>query len=313
MVWINRTNLFDAAARLRRLPRERLRPRGRPRGPVRVRQAHDAETPPERRSARRRPMPPLDAAVRAELRSLPADRPHAPSSTSAASRRGPTPATACRCIGPHGQRGRRGGRGQPQGHPQRRRGRARRRRAGRGRPRTTARRSSTTSPRTWPRAPRSSPPRLRALTGDAPDGAAGGRGRDRAALHLRRLGRQVRRRRPPHAAAQRHAGDERADRRDRHRLPGRGPAARLRLAAWRRRSPWATRWCCALRAPPARRHRPLPGARDLRRARRRRQHRHRRAATRWRRCWPSTTTWTRSGTSGRPRAAPWWSAPRSAT
>ena len=40
----------------------------------------------------------------------------------------------------------------------------------------------------------------------------------------------------------------------------------------------------------------------------RREHRDRRAATSSRRCWPSTPTWTRSGTSGRRRAAPSWSA-----
>ena len=49
---------------------------------------------------------------------------------------------------------------------------------------------------------------------------AGGRGGDRAAVHLRRLGRQVRWRGPRHAVPQRHAGGARADRRDRHRLPG---------------------------------------------------------------------------------------------
>ena len=42
VVWINSTNLFDAACRLRRLPRKRLRPRGRPRGPVRISRVADA-------------------------------------------------------------------------------------------------------------------------------------------------------------------------------------------------------------------------------------------------------------------------------
>ena len=80
-VWINATNLFDAVERLRRLPRERLRPRGRARGDVRV-PAADARAAADHAAARRR------AALR--RRSWTAPR----SSSSAASRRAPTRATA---------------------------------------------------------------------------------------------------------------------------------------------------------------------------------------------------------------------------
>ena len=188
--------------RLRRLPRERLRPRGRPRGAVRVREAVRSRPEPARRRLRarapptRRPAAGADVAVDAGPSTAP------PRCTSAASRRARTGGYAAPVLGPDGRAGRRGRRGQPQGHPQRRRGRPRRAGwASADRP-TTARRSSTTSPRTSRRAPRSSPAASRAMTGAAA-GAGRGRAADRAPLRLRRLGRQVRRRGAPPAAAQR--------------------------------------------------------------------------------------------------------------
>ena len=54
VVWINSTNLFDAAVRLRRLPRKRLRPRRRARGLVRV---SVSPTSPAASRNRRRPPP----------------------------------------------------------------------------------------------------------------------------------------------------------------------------------------------------------------------------------------------------------------
>ena len=74
-----------------------------------------------------------------------------------------------------------------------------RRAGGPGRRRTTAPRSCTTWPRTWRPGPRSSPADRRADRRCARC-RAGGRHRDRAALHLRGLGRQVRRPGPSHAA-----------------------------------------------------------------------------------------------------------------
>ena len=121
--------------------------------------------------------------------------------------------------------------------------------------------------------------RIAALTGAAPRRRAPEvEASHRAAVRLRRLGRQVRRRastsRRSRGVALAHA---RADRRDRHRLPGRARRCSASSRWWRRRSPWATR---VVAVPSERasagRDRLLPGARNLRRAGRRGQHRHRR-------------------------------------
>ncbi len=116
--------------------------------------------------------------------------------------------------------------------------------------------------------------RLAAMTGAGR--ARRGRGGHTPAVLLRRLRRQIRRRGARDAEEVRDAGDERALRRDGNRLPGRGAAARLRLAGragdrgrqrGRRRSE---------RRPSARRDGFLLRARHVRPARRRGQHRHRR-------------------------------------
>ena len=120
----------------------------------------------------------------------------------------------------------------------------------------------------------------------------------RRAVLLRRLRRQVRRRGARDQDALRHAGDERAVGRDGDRLPRRGAAARLRLAGHAGDRDGQ----CASSSSPRRAH-PLSAtdfysrARHLRRAGRRRQHRHRRGGRRSPRRSPSTTASTRSGTS----------------
>ena len=125
---------------------------------------------------------------------------------------------------------RRGRRGQPQGHPQRRRGRAQGRRLGggeRAQPRADPllHRREPRRPRRRVRRPAADPPRRQER-----QDAARGRCRDRAPLRLRRLGRQVRGRRPPPAVPRPGARHERAGRRRRHRLPGGAGPARLRHA-----------------------------------------------------------------------------------
>ena len=107
------------------------------------------------------------------------------------------------------------------------------------------------------------------------DGVARGRDRDLAPLQLRGLGRQVRRRGARRAAARADARARRADRRHGPRLPRRGAAAGLRLAAGPGGRHGQHGGDRAVGAPPALGHRPLPGARDLRPAGRRRQHRDR--------------------------------------
>ena len=93
-VWVNCTNLFDAASGLRRLPGERVRARGRPRGAVGVRAALvGARGPraaglPARPRPHRTPTSPGDAGWRHGGSARPWTAPR--SSTSAASRRAPT-------------------------------------------------------------------------------------------------------------------------------------------------------------------------------------------------------------------------------
>ena len=265
-VWINCTNLFDAAARLRRLPRERLRARGR------AGKGCGSMSSRRRRAARRRAgerrgptagprgsgrMPlaagaPLPLADRSRRPRLPPSTAR-PSSTSAASRRGPTRATACRCSTPRGERSARSATATARTSATRSRRRARRR-AGRGRPaHNRAQMLYYIAENLAARADEFAPPARASCGGDADAAAERGRALDRAALHLRRLGRQVRRRGPRHAVAQRHAGDARADRRDRRRLPGRVAAAGLRLDRAAGDRAWATRswWCprSATRSP----------------------------------------------------------------
>ncbi|HWB78875.1 MAG TPA: aldehyde dehydrogenase family protein [Nannocystaceae bacterium] len=105
----------------------------------------------------------------------------------------------------------------------------------------------------------------------------GSRRHDRAAFLLRCVGRQVRRRRAQPTRAQRHDRDERAHRHHRRRVPRRGAAARLHLAGRARDRRRQSRHRGAVGALAARRDRPLSSLRHLRRARRRRQHRHRHA------------------------------------
>ncbi len=93
-------------------------------------------------------------------------------------------------------------------------------------------------------------------------------------VHLCRLGRQVRRRGARSAAARRGAGDERAARRDRHRLSRRGAAARVCLANGAGHRDGQPRRNDPVGTPSVRGDRFLSGARNLRRAGRRREHRH---------------------------------------
>ena len=144
VVWINSTNLFDAASGLRRLSRKRLRPRGRPRGPVRV---------PHRRPAGRQALSGEgSAARRAAGRSRRRAKARAAStaprnSMSAASRRGPIPATATPCSIRRAARSVSPASATARTSATRSRPRPRRR-PGAPRPRITGRRSSTTSRRT---------------------------------------------------------------------------------------------------------------------------------------------------------------------
>ena len=153
-----------------------------------------------------------------------------------------------------------------------------RRRAGRGPPRTTGRRCSTTSPRTWRPGRDEFARRLALLSGRRRGRRARGGARDRAHLHLRRVGRQVRR--PVHHTPFRNvtlAMHEPIGVARRRRAPTTAPLLGFLSAGAARRWRWATPWspCRPSRGPLAG-DRSLPGARHLRRARRGDQHRHRR-------------------------------------
>src|SRR3989441_51350 len=124
----------------------------------------------------------------------------------------------------------RGRGGEPQGHPQCGRGGARRGRLG-----EDERPQSRPGPVLSRREPGAACRRIRgADLGD--DGSRSGRrtprsGREHLApLLLRRLGRQVRRGRPPDPDSGRDARHERAHRRDRHRLPRSGAPVGVRIA-----------------------------------------------------------------------------------
>jgi hypothetical protein len=269
--------------RVRRLSRIGFRARRGTRGDVRVLRARPSFG--YRRSGRRarRPRrievgagrrcgaaaPPRRGAGRSRSRRA-ARRPHAE-----AVHRRQAGATRLRLLAPHHRRrrprARRGRRRQPEGHPQRRRGGARRGRRlveGDGaRARADPllhRRESECAGRRAVASARCARCRRR----------GGGRGHRTAAVHLRRVGRQVRRAGAPGAVARRRARDERADRRDRRRVPRGASAARLRLArgAGDLRGQYGGRDPVRARAP--RRDRLLSGARDVRCSGRRDQRRH---------------------------------------
>ena len=291
-----RLDQFDQHVRrgrgLRRLSRKRLRPRGRPRRPVRVPDRRRAEGQAERVPCRRASTLRPASSPRAERRRRAAST-APPSSISAASRRGPIPATATRFSIRRAARSGWPGSATartsatPSRPPRRRRPGARRRR-------TIARRCSITSPRILRARADEFARRLSAMTGASARAAkAEVDAVDPPRFRLCRLRRQVRRRRACDALALRHPRDERAVGRDGHRLPGRGAAARPSSRSSCRRSPWAI-----ASSPSPRPSHPL-SATDFysvldtsRRSRRRRQHRHRRSEcprqdarrARWRRC-----------------------------
>ena len=135
VVWINATNLFDAAAGFGGYRESGLRPRGRARGHVGVSQAErdrdsaSAERARRRASARRaarivRRASAVTARGGARRPDLPAiDR--TPKLYIGGKQARPDSGYTRACSAPTGELRRRGGRGQPQGHPQRGRGGAR--------------------------------------------------------------------------------------------------------------------------------------------------------------------------------------------
>ena len=178
-----------------------------------------------------------------------------------------------------GRAGRPGRPRQPQGHPQRRRGGGQAPAAGAPPRRTTARRCSTTSPRTSPPAPPSSRRACEAW----PAASREARRRRRSRSRVRRIFYYA-------AQADKYDGQVHSTR-SRHvtlamnepwgvmgmLCPRRGAAARLRLAGHAGDRHGQPRRRRAVAGRSAGRHRFLPGARHERRAGRRRQHRHRRA------------------------------------
>ena len=147
--------------------------------------------------------------------------------------------------------------------------------------------------------------RIRAQTGGGRRRKARSRPVGRAPVRLRRLGRQIRWRRAQPAGP--HDGRRHGRAASASWASSRPPKARC-WAPSRcspRRSPWATRWCWSLRAPPAGHDRFLPGDRNLRRALGRHQHRHRRCHRPWPRPWPNTTASTASGLPARRRHRRW--------
>jgi aldehyde dehydrogenase (NAD+) len=174
-----------------------------------------------------------------------------------------------------GQGSGRSRRGQPQGYPQRRRGRAQR--LGLGKRHDPQSRADPLlhcrefeRPRRRVRRPHRRHDRhVRRRR------AGGGRCFDLATFHLRRMGRQIRRRGAPAAAAGRGAGHAGAAGRGRRDLSAGSAAARVhkpRRAADRHRKP---RRSGSQRAAPAGRHGLLLDPRNVGRSGRRRQHRHR--------------------------------------
>ena len=305
VVWINSTNLFDAAAgfggyRESGFGREGGREgmweylKGRRRGRDGGRRPRPERPGPRVRTGRRG----LQPGLRRGAVVPPIDR--TPKLYIGGKQARPDSGYSRRCLDRRTALDRRGRRGQPQGHPQRRRGGARR---GGGWARATdTARADPLLHRREPAARADEFAGARAMTG----GASARRevvAPCPAALHLRRLGRQVRRR---GAHACRFRGVALAMN-EPIGVIGSSPArTRRRCSASSRCRPAVAMGNTVIAVPvephPARRHRPLPGARDLGRAGGRDQHRHRQRKS-WRRCWPSTTTWTRSGTWARARAA----------
>ncbi len=133
---------------------------------------------------------------------------------------------------------RRGRPGQPQGYPQRGRGRARRREVG-------AHHGASSGAGALLPGGESGGPGRRVCRAPHLAHGPGRRSRNRCRhptlLQLCRVGRQVRWRSAPHAVPQRDARDARGDRRDRHRLSRRSAAAGASSRWCFRQSPWATR------------------------------------------------------------------------
>ena len=272
VVWINSTNLFDAASGFGGYRESGFGREGGREGLAEYLVAPAAPTKPAK-------------AVKAALSALPGRAP-APDGDVidrtaklyiGGKQARPDSGYCYSALDPDG--GRRPGRArQPQGHPQR--GRGGRQGVGLGRgdgaqPRAGAllsRRESRSAQRRVRRAAHRPDRRV------SPRGARRSRDGDAARLLLRRLRRQVRRRGACDQDALRHTGDERTVGRDGHRLPRRGAAARLRFAG-----PAGDRHGQPGRRRPfggasAQRHRLLFGARHVGRAGRRRQHRHRRSS-----------------------------------
>ena len=299
-----RLDQFDQPVRrrlgLRRLSRERFRPRGRPRGLVRVPNRRGG-----RRASRSRPRPRTLTAlpgIASSARASRRPRPH----RQALCRRQAGAARfrlQLRRPRPQGPRGRPGRPRQSQGHPQRGRGRGQGVILGRGdraQPGAGAllrRRESERARRRVRQAPARDDRRLRAR------GRGRGRGFDPPRLLLCGLRRQVRRRGPCDALALRHAGDERALGRDGDRLPGRSAAARLCLARHAGDRDGQLRRRRSLGLPSLERDRFLFGPRHVGCSCRRRQYRDGRSKRARRRRSPSTTASTRSGTSATPAGA----------
>ena len=308
VVWINSTNLFDASAGFGGYKESGFGREGGREGRARLHQAGvDEGGEADRREAGRQ------ARARGSSWSAAASTARQ-SSISAASRRGRTAAIRGRSLDAStASSSARSARAtaRTSATPSRRRGRPP---AGRRRASTTGRRSSTTSPRISTPAPANSPTACAArrrrqerqtrlevdASVDRLFAFAAWADKYEGAVH-----------RPPFRGPG--AGDERAGRRDRHRLPGgAGLLAFVTLmgAAHRDRQHGGHD---PVGEPGAGRHRLLPGARHLRRAGGRRQHRHRRQAARSASNSPSTTRSMRSGISAMPAARRRSRRPRSAT
>ena len=140
---------------------------------------------------------------------------------------------------------RRGRARKPEGHPERGRSRAKGDELGTGHRAQPG--AGAVLPRREPGGPRrvNSPAGSPQLGGDASVAAARGGAVDRADLHLRGVGRQVRRPGSPHALPERHARHAGADRGARRGLPGRGGRSSASSPPCCRPSRWATpSWRC---------------------------------------------------------------------
>ena len=239
--------------RIRRLPRERVRARGRTRGDVGVPRSRPSSETDDlaagraARAARSRSRRRRGRALRraAELddadRGAPLDRSHAE-----AVHRRQAGAPRLRLLAPHHRRRRarrsaKSARAIARTSATRSKPRTRRRGLGEGDGAHIARRSSTTSPRTCRRARDEF---ARAHRCDDRRSSASAREVDAtrpAAVHLRGVGRQVRRRGAQRADPRRRARDERADRRRRPRVPRGASRCSASSRSSRRRSRPATR------------------------------------------------------------------------